>query len=64
MGTNRLPLSCSTALRWLFAVMVTGVLAGCGGSDDGETLPPVGDPVSATVGNAGGSIAFTASGVQ
>ncbi|HRI17456.1 MAG TPA: hypothetical protein PL196_02935 [Burkholderiaceae bacterium] len=45
------------------AALVLGLATGCGGSDsDTSAPPPVGDPVSATIGSAGGSIAFTASG--
>lgn len=48
---------------WVVALLA--MLAGCGGGGGGESTPPVspGNPVSATIGSAGGTLQFTASGV-
>ena len=68
--SNRLN-SCTFRLALAVALAsAIGLAACCGGGGDAGTPPPeppvapaVGDPVTATIGPAGGSVAFTASGV-
>jgi hypothetical protein len=59
--------------RALFVcLLLATAIAGCGGGDDGPaptpvtppTIQPPGVPVSATIGAAGGELAFTASGIS